>query len=93
VGKRQVACSAPECQRRRRQDTLASWWRRNPEYKARRRLTKLAKRIERGERPDAPSPGPPLHRLPWEVGQDQFGDEGAAFLVEFGKVLDARRQD
>ena len=90
VAKWQVACPKPECQERRRRDTRASWWRRNPDYQVRRRLTKRRKKEEAGNRPDAPTPGPPLDRLPWEVGQDEFGDPGAAFLAEFGRLLGSR---
>jgi len=35
----------------------------------------------------------PLHRLPWDVAQDEFGAQGAEFLGEFGRLLVEAAQD
>lgn len=35
----------------------------------------------------------PLDRLPWDVAQDEFGEQGAEFLGVFGRVLLRVAQD
>lgn len=90
VGPRQRACSAPECQRKRREKTQASWRERNPDYFVARRLLERASR----EEPPAPLRMPtPLSRLPWDVAQDQFGVQGADFIGVMGKLLCGHAQD
>ena len=90
VGPRQRSCSTPECQRKRRAKTQASWRERNPDYFVARRL------LERASRDEAPAPlrlPAPLSRLPWDVAQDQFDTQGADFIGVMGKLLLEHVQD
>ena len=89
VGKRQRACSEPECQKHRRAATQASWRKRNPDYA-------VAYRIERRrqqERPEARRPSAPLNSLPWDIAQDEFRPAGADFLASLGRVLVTHAKD
>jgi hypothetical protein len=89
VGRRQRACSAPDCQRRRRAQTQADWRRRNPGYFAAHRL---AVRDADGDSTPPRLPAA-LARLPWDLAQDQLGIQGAGFIGLFGKVLLAAAKD
>ena len=89
VGPRQKACSATECQRKRREKTQASWRERNAEYFIARRL---AERMAREETSVLRLP-PPLSRLPWDIAQDQFGIQGADFIGVTAKLLHGYVQD
>jgi hypothetical protein len=77
VGDRQRVCSKPDCQNVRRQNTQASWRKRNPGYA-------IAWRIDqRTARTDPPEPlrlPAPLNQLPWSVAKDQFGQQGADLI-------------
>lgn len=85
VGSRQRACSAAECQQKRRVETQASWRQCNPEYGITYRLQKRVALQER-ERPETRHP-PPLDRLPWDVAKDQFTAQGCEFIEVLGRVL------
>ena len=89
VGARQRVCSKPQCQRRRRSATQASWRKRNPEYAA---AYRIARRREQ-ERPEAPQPRAPLDALPWDVAQDEFTPAGAEFVAALGRVLVRHTKD
>ena len=91
VGARQRACSAEECQRKRRAETQASWQRCNPEYGITYRMQKRAALPER-ERPASRHP-PPLDRLPWDLAKDQFEAQGCEFMEVFARVLLAGAKD
>jgi hypothetical protein len=91
VGTRQYACSAEECQERRRAETQAGWRRCNPEYAITYRMQKRATLPER-ERPSPRHP-PPLDRLPWDVAKEQFEAQGSEFMEVFGRVLLAGAKD
>ena len=89
VGPRQKACSAADCQRKRREKTQASWRERNADYFIARRLIERAAR----EETSAPRLPAPLSRLPWDVAQDQFGIQGADFIGVTAKLLHGYVQD
>jgi hypothetical protein len=91
VGTRQCACSAEECQARRRAETQAAWRRCNPEYAITYRMQKRAALPER-DRPAARHP-PPLDRLPWDLAKDQFDVQGCEFMEVFGRLLLAGAKD
>jgi len=77
VGSRQRACSKPACQALRRRKKQATWRARNPDYFAGRRIQ------ARGACDEPPDPlrlPAPLHRLPWDIAQSQFGVQGADFI-------------
>src|SRR5271170_6040797 len=84
VGARQRACGKPECQTVRRQETQASWRRRNPGYA-------IAWRIDhRSAQTEAPEPlrlPAPLDKLPWNFAKDEFGPQGADFIGVMGALL------
>src|SRR5450755_1370376 len=82
VRNRQHACGKPECQASRRQNTQASWRRRNRGYA-------LARRIDqRAAQPSEPLRLPaPLNQLPWDVAKDQFGRQGADFIGVMGALM------
>ena len=86
VGPRQRACSNPDCQKARRQQTQASWRGRNPGYAT-------AYRIDQRHRPDIPEDAeplrvpPPLHQLPGDLAKDQFGGKGADFIGAMGTLI------
>lgn len=89
VGRRQKACSKPDCQKRRRAATQGAWRRRNPEYG-------VAYRIEQkraAKRPEPPQPRAPLDQLPWDIAQDEFKPAGAGFLAALGRVLVIHAKD
>lgn len=84
IGARQRACSKPECQRRRRSATQASWRERNPDYRAARRIEACRKQAC----PEVPKVSRPLEGLPWDVAQDDLTAPGTVFLAELAeKVL------
>jgi hypothetical protein len=94
VGERQRACSAEECQRKRRAATQAAWRRGQPDYFIARRIQERAKR----EREEGRAPPPlrmpaPLDRLPWDLAQDELGVQGTDLLGVLGKVLLRHGQD
>jgi hypothetical protein len=95
VGDRQRVCTSAACQVARRKKTQAAWRERNPEYFVARRLKQRTALVLP---PPAPPPAPlrvppPLDRLPWDVAQDEFGVQGADFIVVLGKVLLGAVQD
>jgi hypothetical protein len=94
VGERQRACTAPECQRKRRAQSQAAWSARQPEYFAARRIEDRARRrIEQG-RDVIPLRMPrPLDRLPWDLAQDEFGLKGTDFIGLFGRAMLRLAQD
>jgi hypothetical protein len=84
VGLRQHACGRPECQLLRRRKKQGSWRARNPDYFSGRRI-----QARMGADP-APEPlrlPPPLHQLPWDIAQSQFGVQGADFIGVMGALL------
>ena len=88
VGKRQKACSNPECQRLRRKKNQKSWRDRNPDYGLAWRIDKKANDEQKAREP--PAATAPLDRLPWDLAKDEFGVQGAEFIGSFGRLL---RQD
>src|SRR5260370_33149479 len=82
VRNRQHACGTPEWQASRRQQTQASWRRRNRGYA-------LARRIDqRAAEPSEPLRLPaPLDQLPWDVAKDQFGPQGADFIAVMSALI------
>src|SRR5260370_13369426 len=90
IGARQRACRKPECQAARRQKTQAGWRAKNPDYF-------IARRIQgRGAGERAPEPlrlPAPLSQLPWDIAQDEFGVQGAAFIGVMGTLLLRTAQD
>lgn len=90
LGGRQKACSAADCQKRRRAKTQATWRRGNPGYFVARRI------IERndGEREAEPLRVPaPLSQLPWDLAQDEMGGKAADFVGVLGRLLLHHVQD
>src|SRR5713226_7245613 len=82
---RQHACGKPECQTKRRQETQASWRRRNPDYG-------IAYRIDQRSAQTQPPPEvlrvpTPLNQLPWEFAKDQFGPQCADFIAVLAGLL------
>ena len=84
VGARQRACSRPECQQARRQQTQIRWRARNPEYAAGYRIQQRSAREQPPEPLRLPSP---LEQLPWDLAKDEFGPQGADFLGVMGALL------
>ena len=85
IGNRQHACGQSECQSSRRQQTQASWRRRNADYP-------IAWRLDRRKAQAPPPPEPlrlpaPLDQLPWDVAKDQFGSQGADFIGIMGALI------
>src|SRR5260370_17616091 len=84
VGERQRACGKRACQAVRRKKTQAAWRSRNPDYF-------IARRIQnQGSQERAPEPlslPAPLSQLPWDIAQDEFGVQGAAFIGVIGTLL------
>ena len=84
VGSRQHACSKPECQSLRRHRKQAAWRGRNPDYFSGRRIQ------ARGASDKPPEPlrlPSPLHQLPWDIAQSEFGVQGADFIGVMGALL------
>ena len=84
VGSRQRACANPDCQSARRRKQQKSWRARNPDYFRARRI------LDRSQDDRTPEPlrlPPPLHRLPWDIAQSQFGVQGADFIGLLGGLL------
>ena len=93
IGDRQRACSSPCCQEARRKKTQASWRARNIDYFVARRIAERAAPKPPATQPAPPRMPRPLDRLPWDVAQDEFGEQGAEFLGVFGRVLLRAAQD
>jgi hypothetical protein len=88
VGKRQRACAAEECQRKRRAQTQATWRAGRPDYNYERLLAERVAEQAKTNRDLDPLPLPrPLDRLPWQRAVDEMGPEMADFIGIFGKVL------
>lgn len=77
---RRCACSADECQKRRRAETQAVWRRFNPERATTCRMQKRVA-LPDGERRAPHHPRPP-DRLPLDLGKDQFEAQGADFAKQ-----------
>ena len=84
VGSRQRACSKPGCQALRRRKRQAAWRVRNPDYFCGRRIQARGASSQPPEPLRLPSP---LHRLPWDIAQSQFGVQGADFIGIMGALL------
>ena len=84
VGSRQHACSKPECQSSRRRRKQACWRRRNSDYFSGRRIQA---RMGIDPPPEPLRLPSPLHRLPWDIAQSQFGVQGADFIGVMGALL------
>ncbi len=84
VGRRQRACSRPECQAARRKKTQAAWRSRNPGYFIEWRIQV---RSETAQPPEPFRLPRPLSELPWDIAQDMFGRKGADFIGAMGSVL------
>ena len=88
VGDRQRACSAKDCQRRRRLQTQASWRARNPSHQASYRLQKRALDAEAAQEAGKPAVTPPSPRrlpsdlatFPWDRAEPALGFAGADLL-------------
>src|SRR5258708_26065911 len=94
VGARQRCCLAASCQEERRRGTQAAWRADNADYFTARRLRERTTPATESSRPvDPPRPPRPLDRLPWDIAQDEFGAQGAEFLLCFGRVLRRYAQD
>lgn len=98
VGKRQRACSDPECQRRRRAETQATWRARHPDYQLERKLLKRSEQArdpETGSRIGLETLRIPARckAIPWHTLQDQIGVEVADFLILLAQLLLWRRKD
>lgn len=84
IGRRQRACSRPECQATRRKKTQSSWRSRNPGYFVEWRIQARSE----SDQPPEPFRLPhPLADLPWDIAQDEFGRKGADFIGVMGSVL------
>ena len=81
VGARQHVCSAPECQKKRRQRKQAQWRRQNPDYFVGRRWAGAEDKEEPARAP------PPLEQIPWDVVQSQIGSKATVILGLLAKVL------
>ena len=90
IGERQKVCSSPECQRRRRARTQASWRRGNPSYFIARRIDKR----NSGGRDAEPLRVPaPLDRLPWDLPQDEMGGKASDFIGVLSRLILVHVQD
>jgi hypothetical protein len=90
VGMRQGACRRPECQAARRKKTQAAWRARNPDYFIARRIQNRGSQERAREPLRLPAP---LSQLPWDIAQDEFGVQGAAFIGVMGRLLLRTAQD
>lgn len=99
VGPRQRACSQPECQQKRRQETQGKWRKCNPDYFVDRRLRVRALaacaaqspavgRAEESARRPAPLRVPAqLGRIPWDFAQDEIGVQVTDFIAVVACLL------
>lgn len=90
VGRRQWACTKPECQQARRGKTQANWRARNPDYFTGHRILRRATLDQPPDRPRLPAP---LNQLPWDIAQDQFGIKGVDFIGVLSRLLLSAAQD
>lgn len=107
VGSRQRACSAVDCQKKRRKKTQANWRARNPDYRIGYQLKKRAAQVKAGAKsaamvelirlPDPPAPLPvpaALKSIPWEFAQSEIGVVGTDLLAVLGvSLFGALRKD
>ena len=91
VGFRQRACSRPDCQRLRHQRNQAEWVAWHPDYFAGRRIQDRVK-LDPPPKKALRLPSP-LHQLPWDIAQDQFGAQGADLIGVMGALLVRFAQD
>lgn len=99
VGRRQRACSRPECQKERRKATQRHWRERNPDYLLGQRLWVRAVAARAAEsRPDQPAEESArrpallvvpklLRRIPWDLAQDEIGVQATDFLTVVACLL------
>jgi hypothetical protein len=94
VGTRQRACSRPDCQQKRRQQTQRQWRQRHPDYFVHRRLHQRALEARAAE--ESPQkvrrPAPlvvagELRRIPWDLAQDEIGVQVTDFLAVIACLL------
>ena len=74
----------------RRKKTQAKWRAQNPDYFIARRIQNHGSRERAAEPQRLPAP---LSQLPWDIAQDEFGVQGAAFIGVMGTLLLRSAQD
>jgi hypothetical protein len=94
VGRRQRACAAETCRKKRRAQTQAAWRAGRPEYGYERLLAERVADQAKSKRDLELLPvRRPLDRLPWQHAVGEMGFQTADFLWVFGKVLVRNAKD
>ena len=93
VRSRQKVCSQPACQAQRRKQTQAAWRAKNPDYDIARYFQRRFVEVNEGHGIDPLTIRGTLHRVPWDLVQDEMGAKLTDMIIYLARLLQREVQD